>query len=285
MTMSAALVLVLGVYGFRYYKLPMPARFYSPLHPLLKPGGYVGMRLGILGFLLFCALYLYPLRKRWKWLGRIGMTMHWLDFHVLLGISAPLIITFHSAFKRGGLAGVAYWIMMIVAVSGFVGRYLYAQIPRSISQAEMSLKEMEELLTLSSVKLAAQPIFSNDDFAPLFRLPSSAEVRQMSLWKAFGTLVRLDLERIICVGKLRLKIISAFSRVLTLGGLLPSSNRELEAVIMTARRQSWMAARMLFFSKTHEVFHLWHVVHRPFSYSFAVLACVHVGTVLLLGYY
>jgi len=25
-------------------------------------------------------------------------------------------------------------------------------------------------------------------------------------------------------------------------------------------------------------------VHRPFSYSFAVLACIHIGVVLLLGY-
>jgi hypothetical protein len=32
------------------------------------------------------------------------------------------------------------------------------------------------------------------------------------------------------------------------------------------------------------VFHLWHVIHRPFSYSFAILSILHVTVVLLLGY-
>jgi hypothetical protein len=33
------------------------------------------------------------------------------------------------------------------------------------------------------------------------------------------------------------------------------------------------------------MFHLWHVIHRPFSYSFAILACVHIGFALFIGYY
>jgi len=40
-----------------------------------------------------------------------------------------------------------------------------------------------------------------------------------------------------------------------------------------------------FLSKTHQVFHLWHVVHRPFSYSFAMLVCVHVGVAVSMGYF
>jgi len=31
--------------------------------------------------------------------------------------------------------------------------------------------------------------------------------------------------------------------------------------------------------------HLWHIIHRPFSYSFAVLASIHVILMLMLGYY
>ena len=40
-----------------------------------------------------------------------------------------------------------------------------------------------------------------------------------------------------------------------------------------------------FLSKTQQLFHLWHVVHRPFSYSLAVLAIVHIGFVIALGYF
>ena len=42
---------------------------------------------------------------------------------------------------------------------------------------------------------------------------------------------------------------------------------------------------MLFLKRIEDVFHLWHVVHRPFSYSFAVLVVAHITVALLLGYY
>ena len=32
------------------------------------------------------------------------------------------------------------------------------------------------------------------------------------------------------------------------------------------------------------VFNLWHVIHRPFSYSFAILAILHIVVVLGMGY-
>jgi hypothetical protein len=41
---------------------------------------------------------------------------------------------------------------------------------------------------------------------------------------------------------------------------------------------------MLFLSRSQQVFNLWHIVHRPFSYAFAVLACIHIVTAILLGY-
>ena len=35
--------------------------------------------------------------------------------------------------------------------------------------------------------------------------------------------------------------------------------------------------RVLFLSRSQKVFHLWHVVHKPFSYAFAVLALLHIS--------
>jgi len=65
---------------------------------------------------------------------------------------------------------------------------------------------------------------------------------------------------------------------------LPSGNAAIEQVVCTARAQAGLSKRILFLSRSQQVFHFWHVVHRPFSYSFAVLAAIHVGVVLLLGY-
>jgi hypothetical protein len=45
-----------------------------------------------------------------------------------------------------------------------------------------------------------------------------------------------------------------------------------------------ISRRLIFLSQAQRVFKLWHVVHRPFSYAFAVLALVHIGVAMLLGF-
>jgi hypothetical protein len=282
---SITLVLWLVIYGFAYYRLDLAGRASSPYHAALRPSGTVGLRLGMLGAVLFVGLFLYPIRKRWPWLNRIGTTRHWLDFHVLLGIVAPLVVTFHSSFKLAGIAGVAYWIMIAVALSGFIGRYLYAQIPRTLNTAELSLNDMESLANRLAVQLQAQAVLTPEDIAPLLKLPSREEVAKMSIGVALWSILRLDLARPLLVSRLRRKFLSPGGKLATVGGLLPSNHRELEGVISACRGWSWISAKMLFLTRILSLFHLWHVVHRPFSYSFAVLVLIHIGVVVLLGYF
>jgi hypothetical protein len=71
---------------------------------------------------------------------------------------------------------------------------------------------------------------------------------------------------------------------LCLGGLLQTTNRELENAVAMAREQASLMKRIAFLSRAQQVFHLWHVVHKPFSYSFALLAMVHISVVWVLGY-
>jgi len=283
----AVVVLILAAFwfGLPYYRLAEGDRAYSMLRPLFRPSGSVGLKLGFFGLGLFLCLFLYPVRKRWPWLGRIGKTKHWLDFHVLLGITAPIVITLHSSFKVSGLAGVAYWIMMAVALSGFVGRYLYGQIPRSLNTAELSLQEMQNLSARLAQELERQAVVRPEEVAPLLKLPDPAAVEQLSIARVLWLMFCMDVARPFQVSRLRRRSLSVTGLVLTLGGLLPSRHRELERVIASVRRQSWISAKMLFLKRIQEVFHLWHVVHRPFSYSFAVLVVAHIGVALLLGYY
>ena len=127
----------LAIYGHDYYRLGQAERPFSPKHHLLKPGGTLGVNLGLVGVLILCAIFLYPLRKRWGWLQKQGSSKHWLDHHVVLGVAAPICIAFHASFKFRGLAGIAFWVMVAVSLSGLVGRYLYAQIPRQMTAAEI----------------------------------------------------------------------------------------------------------------------------------------------------
>ncbi len=67
-------------------------------------------------------------------------------------------------------------------------------------------------------------------------------------------------------------------------GLRPTRDEELEIAIQVAHRQAALSKRILFLSRTQQLFQLWHVVHRPFSYAFAILALLHIGIVLFMGY-
>jgi len=67
-------------------------------------------------------------------------------------------------------------------------------------------------------------------------------------------------------------------------GLLPTRDHKLERAIRVAQKQASLSQSILFLTRTQRVFQLWHVIHRPFSYSFAILAVVHIGIALFMGY-
>src|ERR1039458_6705845 len=85
---SIAFVFGLVVYGFPYYKLDLAGRANSPYHVLLRPSGTIGIRLGLLATVLFIGLFLYPIRKRWAWLGAICPTRYCLAFPLHLALNA-----------------------------------------------------------------------------------------------------------------------------------------------------------------------------------------------------
>lgn len=284
--LTAMLLVGLTIYGADYYWASAAQRAFSPKHAYLRPSGAIGLRLGMIGFLMFLLIYLYPLRKRWAWLGRQGSSRHWLDFHVLLGLAAPVVITFHASFKFSGIAGVAYWIMMVVSLSGVVGRYLYAQIPRSINFAELSLKEAQDNSAGLVSQLRKLGILGETDIASLIRLPDMRRAQSMSLLGALLRMILFDLAFPFRVWRLRQKMLWSHSRGLgSLIGFRRGHNLALERTIQLAREQSQISKKILFLSKSNEMFRLWHIIHRPFSYSFALLAAIHVVLMLMLGYY
>ncbi|MBZ5512531.1 MAG: hypothetical protein LAN70_15360 [Acidobacteriia bacterium] len=283
---AAALTVIFSVaiYGFDYYTLDAAQRPYSAKHALLKPSGAIGIKLGVIGLLMFLVIFLYPLRKRWAWLSRQGSTKHWMDFHVLLGVFAPFVIAFHGSFKFRGFAGMAFWIMTAVALSGVVGRYLYGQIPRRVTAAELSLGETRDMQEQYADALASQRLIRQTDLWALFDVPTEAQVARMPVVVALGYMIFLDLIRPFRIARLRRRTLSGMEWLSTLGGLFQSSHVELEKAVAAARDYSSLSKRLAFLSRAQRVFHLWHVVHKPFSYSFAVLAIFHIGVVWMLGY-
>ena len=282
---AVALIVGIAAYGVDYYTAGPHERPFMAKHALLKPSGRIGIKLGMLGVGMFLVIFLYPLRKRWTWLGRQGISRHWLDFHVLLGLSAPFVIALHSSFKFHGFAGIAFWIMLGVSISGIIGRYLYSQIPRRVNAAEFSRKELQDLQDKMAQQLAGQKILRESDVRSTLRLPSQQRVDQLPIPLALSYMLLLDLLRPFRIARLRNGALRGREHLTTLGGLLATRHRELERAIVVAREEAALSKRILFLSRTQRVFHLWHVAHKPFSYTFAVLVLIHIGVVLMMGFF
>ena len=264
----------LCVNGLSYYILSSDARVNSPKHAALKPSGSVGNALGIAGAVLLLLMYLYPLRKKWKWLSKKGKTKNWLDYHILMGLVGPVLITFHSSFKLRGVAGFAYWSMIAVVASGIVGRYLYGRIPRKLGAVEMSVEEAEQLCTNLAQQIRTQNVLTEEELQPLLALPGLDVVRAMSLGRALILIVGLDLRREWLVWRLRWKV-----------GAHVAGHADVSRALTAVRRQAALSKDALFLAKVQQMFRLWHVVHRPFSYSLAIMATLHILAVVFLGYF
>jgi len=277
--------LAIFIYGFDYYKLGSVDRPFSPKHHMLRPSGPIGLYLGFVGVALFAGIFLYPIRKHWAWLATKGSTRHWLDIHVLMGLTAPFIIAFHSTLKFRGIAGMAFWIMFAVSASGVVGRYLYAQIPRKVTTAELSMRELQELQESLAQQLSAQKLLPVADLRALLRMPNPNRVSRLPIVVALVYMLILDVIRVFRVARLRRHALGIGESLSTLAGFLPTRHRELEKAIHAAAEEAALSKRVLFLSRSQKVFHLWHIVHKPFSYAFAVLAVLHIGLQFVLGYF
>jgi hypothetical protein len=270
--------LALTLFGMSYYRLSKADRAFSPKHHLLRPSGTIGISLAFLGVLMLCAIFLYPLRKRWHWLQQRGDSKRWLDYHAVFGVAAPISIAFHSAFKFHGLAGIAFWSMVSVSVSGLVGRYLYAQVLREAAAAEASLIVFRAMLE-------SQSLVSKEELREFF-FPTFAANRA-SRWSAFtalGYFALSDLTLQLRVARLRLRMLGLGSGFRSLGGLLPTANVELEEVISLGCKEARLSRRLLLLTQAQRIFKLWHIVHRPISYALVVLALVHIAVAMMFGF-
>jgi len=270
--------IALAAFGMSYYRLSKADRAFSPKHHLLRPSGAIGISLAFLGVLMLCGIFLYPLRKRWPWLQRQGDSKHWLDYHVILGIASPVAIAFHSAFKFHGLAGIAFWSMIAVSLSGLVGRYLYAQVLREAAAAEVSLIVFRAML--ESQTLVPRQELRRCFFPP----PAATLVSQWSPFTALGYLALSDVRLLLRVARLRMKILGLAGGMRSLGGLLSTGNTELEEVIKLGCKEVRLSRRLLLLSQAQKVFRLWHVVHKPFSYAFVLLALLHIVVAMVFGF-
>lgn len=270
-TVGLALVLVFFFDGWTYYSMPRGVRGYHPSHRLLRPSGAIGQGLGIGGLLLMFVPMAYAIRKKSARLARFGSMKTWLQVHIFCGVVGPVLVTFHTSFKFNGLVSVAYWLMVLVASSGFVGRYLYVRIPRSLRGAELTLEDLETRAAELKGGLVASGLP-----AWLLERVDALEARSKPSERAGGWLVSL------LVGDLALNLrLWKLRRDLQAGG---ASAVRSSAIVALIAERALLLRRLWLLGRTKRLFDLWHVFHQPLVYFLFLIVLLHVVILTYMGY-
>ncbi len=140
-----AMVLITALYGSVVYL----TRAIPPASELFGHG------IGIFGFILMLMTEtLYSLRKRSRSV-RWGKMASWLQFHIFTGLVGPYMVLLHTSWKFNGIAGATTLLTIIIVLSGFVGRYIFTRIPRTLDGLEIegtlsqeALKQARRLMAL-----------------------------------------------------------------------------------------------------------------------------------------
>jgi hypothetical protein len=136
---------------------------------------------------------LYSARKRLR-IFNFGRLRYWLSFHIFTGIVGPTLVLMHTGLEFRGLAGLTMLLTVLVVASGFLGRYIYTAVPRTLAGIEVDRRTLEADAAEKRAALVAWAADKSDRVRQLIaqetgsQLPGEEE--EFSAWAIFTR--RLD---------------------------------------------------------------------------------------------
>jgi hypothetical protein len=258
--------------GYDYYSSALVERPHLEQHSDWKPSGLVGHGLGILGSIMLLTLFMYSFRKRVTIARSWGKLASWLNYHIFLGIAGPILITFHTAFKFSGIVVIAYGSMLAVALSGFIGRYLYVKIPHHVDGIEKSREEAAHERLRYMDALVEEFTLNQSQTDSIRQLAMEDRMEQGGV-AAVASLVGDDL----------LGWISRWRVSRKLKAELNLNRAQVRRLRQLIRQQVRISRQLAFWQTAQRLFHYWHVFHKPFAYTMIVIMIIHVAVAISLG--
>jgi len=118
----------------------------------LTPEKGLGYALGVVGGLMMLLLIVYPIRKSSRSMRRMGSIKFWFQVHIIFGILGPALILLHTNFKvlESLNSTVAMACTILVAISGFVGRYLHTKVHYGLYCKRVTFESLHQQFNVNS---------------------------------------------------------------------------------------------------------------------------------------
>ena len=278
LAVGAALVLALVVAGFAlahrdYYGLAHAARATATSHASLGPAGPLGLSCALLAVALYACNLAYLVRRSrafGRWLP--GPLRTWMSAHVLTGLTAFFAVMLHAAFApRDTVGGHAFWALAVVVVTGAIGRWLYAFVPRATNGKELELGELRSRIAAISGEWDRD---GRGFGSEVRRRVEELVIGDRERWRK-GFLARLttilrsrhELER--CLAGLRRAGLAEGVPLI-----------EVRVLLGLARRSHRMLVAYAHYEEVRALLGSWRYLHRWVALLIVLLTVVHVVTAL-----
>jgi len=247
----------------------------------LNAGAGFGLALGILALTCMLAQLLYPLRKRFRALTFLGPVKHWFRSHMIIGTVGTLAALYHCNFMPGSVnSRIALYSALLVAGSGFVGRYIYSKIHHGLYGRRTTLQELLARVVASKSSDPRIATFVPDltkhlaEFDRAVLKPPASLLACTVLPLRLAWITRVQRWKLMRFVRRRLLVESVCSPVLAQHRRgFEKTTRHYVATHLRAVR------RVAEFVAYQRLFALWHVVHRPFFVVLLIALAIHLYAV------
>jgi hypothetical protein len=219
---------------------------------------------GVVGTAMMIIAAIYPIFRRiamFRWMASNTM---WFDFHLMAGTVGPMFVILHSALRLDTWVSAAFWSMAIVVISGFLGRYLYTQVPALSSGVELEELDHERAFQKARPRLTV-PRAEIDRALAIHRARAQEVAMSPSVTRALWWLIFQDIGR--------------WPRTLARRGRLAQlgvDRKTRKELAKRAARMIVIARRQVVAPKAQLLLHSWKKVHVPFTILLTVLATAHI---------
>ncbi len=248
---------------------------------VLKAGSGVGYYFGYVGGVMMLLMLLYPIRKHAAWARGWGPLRYWFMMHMVFGIGGPTLVLFHSTFHVKSLnAAVALYSMLLVAVSGVIGRFIYKRVHHGLYGRQSNLGELQK--SVDSIqekvgKVSAVLIEATGVGEKLIQFRDMAFAKESALSIRMWKFMALGWRRRKLVKTCRQELQRAVALLAnTQGWDKQQQNRQFQLVASGVSDYLDAVQQVTQFAAYERLFRLWHILHTPIVWLLAISGFVHV---------
>jgi len=270
------LLLVGAAFGFLvwhldYYSLSIAARAADPKHALLRPDRAIGLWFGIFATAAILANLAYLVRRQ-QWFGvRFGQLSTWMTSHVATGVLAAVLAMLHAAMApRQTTGGYAFWSLVVLLVTGAIGRWFYAWLPRSANGRELELAALRERVAATSAATG------NDAFAR----EANGEVQALLERRQWRSTL---LGRIVALAGGQWDLWLVLRRLRRSANAAGIASEVVDGVVAHAREAHDAAVQLAHLEDLRAVLSTWRWLHRWVALFMVLILIVHVAVAVLRG--